>query len=170
MKTDVYLFISQNYELIKKTLKKELRKNRNLEFDEDVFHDTILKCMEKHSDMKFNNEEEFLSYIIVSFKTNLKREKLYAYNATKYDGEIDLTNLDIKDTNYNKNNIDIDIILDKIEKEFGEDIANKAYDWIICQLTIKEINEKYNCKNARYIIDKVKDFIERNYSRNDFLK
>ena len=67
MESDTLTFIGKNYELIKKSLKKELRKNRNLEFDEDVFHDTLLKCIEKYDEPKFQNDEEFIAYIIVSF-------------------------------------------------------------------------------------------------------
>ncbi|MBR6516381.1 MAG: sigma-70 family RNA polymerase sigma factor [Bacilli bacterium] len=168
MKTDVYLFISENYDLIKKTLKRELRNNRNLNFDEDIFHDTILRCMEKYSDVKFENEEEFIAYIIVSFKTNLKRDKLYAVNSKRYDGELEDYASEIKDNNNNKQNIDVNIILEEINNKFGEDVKNKTYDWLICQMTISEINKKYNCKNSRYIIDKIKEYIKQTYSINDF--
>lgn len=168
MESDTLLFIGNNYELIKKTLKKELRKNRNLEFDEDVFHDTLLKCIEKYDELKFQNDDEFIAYIIVSFKTNLKRDKLYAVNAKRYDGEIE----DFDSTfEYDepKLNMDTNILIEKINKVFGEDTKNKMVDWLINQLTIKEINKKYNCNNARYTIDKVKEYIKQNYSRKDFL-
>lgn len=169
MKSDAYLFISENYELIKKSLKRDLRNNKSLNFDEDVFHDTILKCMEKHSEINFNNDDEFIAYIIVSFKTNLKREKLYAVNSKRYDGEIEDFASEFRDNNNNNSNIDINLLMDKIFEKFGEDTKNKAYDSIVCQMTIQEINKKYKCKNARYTIDKVKIFIKENYSIEDFL-
>lgn len=168
MGADAYGFISSNYELIKKSVKRDLRGNRKLEFDEDVFHDTLLKCMEKYSDIKFNNDEEFISYIIVSFKTNLKRDKLYAVNSKRYDGEIEDFELEFKDISYEKTNIDIDNLINQINVEFGEDSKNKFSDWLINQLTIKDINEKYNCNNSRYIIDKIKEYIKENYNINDF--
>ena len=168
MESDTLLFIGKNYELIKKSLKKELRKNRNLEFDEDVFHDTLLKCIEKYNELKFQTDEEFIAYIIVSFKTNLKREKLYAVNAKRYDGEIEDFDSVFED-NDSKSNMDTNILIEKICKVFGEDTKNKMVDWLINQMTIEEINNKYNCNNARYTIDKVKKFIKQNYNRNDFV-
>jgi hypothetical protein len=168
MGADAYGFISSNYELIKKSVKRDLRGNRKLEFDEDVFHDTLLKCMEKYSDIKFNNDEEFISYIIVSFKTNLKRDKLYAVNSKRYDGEIEDFESEFKNISYEKTNIDIDNLINQINVEFGEDSKNKFVDWLINQLTIKDINEKYNCNNSRYIIDKIKEYIKENYNINDF--
>lgn len=168
MGADAYGFISSNYELIKKSVKRDLRGNRKLEFDEDVFHDTLLKCMEKYSDIKFNNDEEFISYIIVSFKTNLKRDKLYAVNSKRYDGEIEDFESEFKDISYEKTNIDTDNLINQINVEFGEDSKNKFVDWLINQLTIKDINEKYNCNNSRYIIDKIKEYIKENYNINDF--
>lgn len=168
MGTNTFLFISQQYELIKKSLKKDLRKSRNLDFDEDVFHDTLLKCVEKYEELDFKNDEEFISYIIVSFKTNLKRDKLYAVNSKRYDGEVEDFESEFKDNTNNYSNIDIDIIIEEINREFGEDDCNKFSDWLINQLTIQEINNKYNCKNARYIIDKIKNYIKENYNINDF--
>ena len=168
MRADAYVFISENYELIKKSLKKDLRRNRKLEFDEDIFHDTLLKCIEKYSEIKFKNDEEFISYIIVSFKTNLKRDKLYAVNSKRYDGDVEDFASEFRDSSNEKSNIDINIIIDEIETEFGEDSKNKFVDWLINQMPIKEINEKYNCNNSRYIIDKIKEYIKQNYNINDF--
>ena len=36
-----------------------------------------------------HNDEEFISYIIVSFKTYLKRGKLYAVNSKRYDDDVE---------------------------------------------------------------------------------
>lgn len=167
MRLNVNLFISEKYELIKKTLKKDLRGNRNLSFDEDIFHDTLLKCIEKYDEINFKTDEEFISYIIVSFKTNLKRDKLYAVNSKRYDGEIEYFASEFRDSNDNSD-IDINFLIEEIINNFDEESTNKFIDWLINQMTIKDINKKYNCDNSRYTIDKIKDYIKKNYNINDF--
>ena len=49
-----------------------------MEFDEDIFHDTLLACMEKVTD-----ESQFMNYLFISFKTNLSREKQYHRNSMR---------------------------------------------------------------------------------------
>lgn len=38
-------------------------------------------------------------------------------------------------------------------------------DWLENK-TIKEINETYNCKNSRYMIDKIKNYLKNQYNNN----
>lgn len=161
-------FINENYNEIKTLLKKECRKLKNLNFDEDVFHDTLIKCMIKNETLNLSNEK-FISYLIVSFKTNIKRNKQYFINSKRYDGEIEDFNACNNMKSFDKNNIDINKILEDVEKNFNEDVKNKFYDWCINQMTINEINNKYNCNNTRYLIDKVKKYIQKNYNIKDFI-
>ena len=127
------------------------------EFDEDIFHDTLLKCMDKFNTDDFN-EDEFMPYITTAFKMNVIRSHQYHDVAMRSDTEIENVNEVIDD----KHNIDYSIIIDDIKNKFGEDSCNKFLDWLDDK-SIKEINETYECNNSRYLIDKIKEYIKFKY-------
>ena len=64
-----------------------------------------------------------------------------------------------------KDNIDFNIILEDIKTTFGVENYDKFMDWLENK-TIQEINEAYNCKNSRYIIDKIKNYLKNQYNNN----
>lgn len=158
---DLNKYINTNYEQLRKMLKYEWRKMETTEFDEDIFHDTLIKCMDKFNDKEFI-ENDFKAYIVTSFKMNVIRSKQYHDNSMRSDTDIET--IDYEETN--QFNCDFVLILKDVKETFGSDSYEKFLDWLEDK-SIKEINEEYNCKNTRYLIDKVKEYIKSKYNIRD---
>lgn len=156
-------YVISNYDYIKTILQKEWFKMKRKEFNEDVFHDTLLKCMKKFETKKFI-EKEFMAYTVRSFQTNVLRYNLYFENSKRDSKEVTSIKKEISDNE----TIDFGLLYKKITTKYSQEYCNIFIDWIDGN-TIKELNKKYNRKNCRYIIDKVKRFIVQNYSRDDFV-
>lgn len=154
--------VESEYNYLRKCLQNEWKKYHKTEFDEDLFHDTIIKCMEQ-LDSKELTKNEIISYIVSSFKTNMLRDTKYARNSKKTEDDAYSILIPIND----KDKIDIGMVKDNIYKIFGEDKSNMFSDWL-SGMTIKEINEKYDTKKARYIIDDIKAYIKQHYKLDDF--
>lgn len=155
---DLNQFINTNYHNLYKMLKYEWRKMETSEFDEDIFHDTLIKCMDKFNDRKFD-ENEFKAYINSSFKMNVIRSKQYYDVSMKSDTDVET----LDSTVTMQFNCDFNTIIKDIKEKFGNESCEKFLDWLEDK-SIKEINEMYNCKNSRYLIDKIKDYIKDKYN------
>ena len=155
---DLNQFINTNYHNLYKMLKYEWRKMESSEFDEDIFHDTLIKCMDKFNDRKFD-ENEFKAYITSSFKMNVIRSKQYYDVSMKSDTDVET----LDSTVTMQINCDFNTIINDIKEKFGNESCEKFLDWLEDK-SIKEINEMYNCKNSRYLIDKIKDYIKNKYN------
>ena len=70
---DLTKFVNSQYKALHKMLKYEWRKMETSEFDEDIFHDTLLKCMDKFNNVDKFDENEFKAYITSAFKMNVIR-------------------------------------------------------------------------------------------------
>ena len=154
---DLNQFINTNYHNLYKMLKYEWRKMESSEFDEDIFHDTLIKCMDKFNDRKFD-ENEFKAYITSSFKMNVIRSKQYYDVSMKSDTDVET--LDSAVTM--QFNCDFNTIIKDIKEKFGNESCEKFLDWLEDK-SIKEINELHGCKNSRYTIDKIKQYIKNQY-------
>ena len=150
-------FINENYNSLKSMMKREWRKLESTSFDEDIFHDTLLKCMDKFEEKEFN-ENDFKAYLTQSFKINVVRERLYYNNNMRSDTDVEIIEKETFDVSY----IDVNTILENVKSKFGNENYEKFLDWLDDK-SIKEINEKHYCNNSRYIIDKIKDFIKKKY-------
>lgn len=158
MYTDVLnRYINSNYKSIKKMLKVEWRKMETSEFDEDIFHDTLIKCMDKFNDKDFI-EDEFRAYIVSSFKMNVIRSKQYYNVSMKSNDDVETLDSCIS----NKLNVDYNIIIRDVREMFGDENCEKFLDWLENK-SIKEINETYNCNNSRYLIDKIRNYVKDKY-------
>jgi hypothetical protein len=160
--TTIGYVVSKEYNRIRTCAKNEWKKYHTSTFDEDIFHDTIIKCMET-LDKKELQENEIMAYITSSFKTNILRDGQYARNVKKNGDDPLQMVIPISD----KPKIDIDIVKDDVTKNFTEQESEMFNDWLD-GMTIKEINEKYGSKKGRYIIDKIKEYIKSNYTLEDF--
>lgn len=159
---NLFNYINHNYNKIKTLLKKEWYKIKQTQFDDDIFHDTLLKCIEKFDNTNFV-ESEFMAYIVRSFQNNTLRNDMYFINTKRDEKEITT----IKQTIEYKDSIDIDMLYNNISSKFSLVYCKIFSDWLEGR-TIKDLNQKYNKTNCRYIIDKIKQYILQNYSRNDF--
>lgn len=158
---DINDYINKNYDNLKKILKKEYRKLETNEFDEDIFHETLIKCIDIFKTKESFEENDFIPYLVASFKTNVIRNTHYHSNSMR--SNVDIENID-NEIIY-KDNIDFNIILEDIKTTFGVENYDKFMDWLENK-TIQEINEAYNCKNSRYIIDKIKNYLKNQYNNN----
>lgn len=155
-------YINTKYDEIKSILKREWFKRKTIQFDEDIFHDTLIKCVEKFSKGCFE-ESEFMPYIIRSFQNNIVRNEMYFVNAKR--DKSDVTT--IKQPIFDSYNIDIKLVLETITKTFSELYCNIFLDWLD-GCTIKELNELYGRNNCRYVVDKIRKFILEKYNHNEF--
>lgn len=120
---------------------------KQIEWDDDVYSDTILKVYEKILQDGITDESEsgMLNYLFKAFMMNIKRDKQYSRNA------------------YRDNNIDAS---DELDKQFnGEDelelkIRRNVYDdWAVVYL-LQLVEKKFDslsfyCFRLYYIIPKM---------------
>lgn len=156
---DLTKFVNSQYKALHKMLKYEWRKMETSEFDEDIFHDTLLKCMDKFNNVDKFDENEFKAYITSAFKMNVIRSKQYYDVSMKSDTDVET----IDSTITMSFNCDFNIIIEDVKEKFGKENCEKFLDWLEDK-SIKEINEIYNCKNTRYIIDKIREYIKNEYN------
>ena len=101
-------FIANNYNKIKSNISKESIKKLNVELDEDIFHDTLLKCVKTCNKLDLTIDQ-LSSYIFISYKTNYLRELEYARNKNRDDVDLSL----IDDCKPDRLDIDYEKIKDK---------------------------------------------------------
>ena len=150
-------FIGENYESIKRKLKRVHNGYKEVLFDEDVFQDTILKVDESLKEKQFPNEV-YEKYFCESFKRNLLREKLYHFNSMT-DKVYDFEDIDISENKFIESEIDFKLVVETLKKEFGEKFTEIYIDWLK-GYKIKELIEKYEVKSCYYHINKMDDFIK----------
>ena len=144
-------FMETNYDILRNILLKEWRHRSNAPFDEDLFHDTLIKCMDKFPNSDEKSESDFIAYTVKAFQYNFCRKRLYHDVSKNVDAEVEHIQIESK----MKLDIDIDIVLEYVKSQFGELPALQFADWINDQ-TIKQLNAKYNCTNARHVIDRIR--------------
>ena len=151
-------YIGENYESIKRKLKRVHNGYKEVLFDEDVFQDTILKVNESLKDKQFT-KEVYEKYFCESFKRNLLREQLYHFNSMT-DKVDDFEDVDIPEEKFIEFEIDFELIVKTLKKEFGEELAEIYVDWLK-GYKIKELIEKYKVKSCYYHINKMNEFVKK---------
>lgn len=151
-------YINDNYDKFKCLLMAEWRKYSKMQFNEDIFHDTLLKCIERFSNETDKTDNDFKAYLVAAFKNNIFRDGAYHRNMKNVDMEVNSFKIPVNLTS----NLDIDLIIKSIEKVFDKTYALQFEDWINGS-TIQQINQKYNCTNARYNIDRMLKFCKKNF-------
>lgn len=139
-------FANEHYEDYKKKWAKYLY-DRQVDFDEDVFSDTILKVYDyiNTNGIKDDSDSGLANYWFKSFNTNIKREKQYSRNVNR-DKNIDATEELSKEMNG--------------EDELKIKIRRHVYeDWsIVYILRLVEDNFdsiSFHCFRLYYILDKM---------------
>ena len=156
---------------------------RNLEWNEDVYSDTILKVYDyiKHNGLKYTDEQGILNYWFKSFITNIKREKQYSRNV------------------YRDMNVDASMELDKEyngDEELQQKIRRQVYDdwvvvkilqiveqnfdtlsfrcfrlyYIVPKMTYQKLRELTNIKDCKKRVNMIKTWIRENININELNK
>jgi hypothetical protein len=117
---------------------KKIAKTHNVDFDEDVFMDTVIKCIDTFPTINAT-DNDVDNYFWVAFKRN----SISSTTRNKFRNAIDINDADdIIDDQYNED-IDIisDTIKDAVKTEFGEELYNA---WIlhVCEdYTYTDLND-----------------------------
>lgn len=149
-------YVQENYYKIRNILRNDFRKYNQLEdFNEDIFHDTLLKTIYTLGDAEV--DDSIISYFMTAYKTNFVRHKEYAYYKYKEDCEnildFDSEITDMSDT------LDIDFMYDAIKKHFGSEYTKYFKEW--CDgYSIAEIQERYGINDLYYRFKLIKKFIK----------
>ena len=148
--------IEREYETISKNYFKTVaNKNLSREDNEDIFHDTIIKC-DKLLEGKDINEDEMKSYLYKSLKTNGYRETEYYRNKEKVKCmPPEFNEPPVQETQY-----DLKQIQTYIRDKYGQnmlDIINKRIEGY----TIKELEESTGKTGLNYKINKILKKVRR---------
>lgn len=148
--------IEREYETVSKNYFKTVaNKNLSREENEDIFHDTIIKC-DKLLEGRDINEDEMKLYLYKSLRTNGYREAEYYRNKEKLNCEIpELNEPPTQETQY-----DLKQIQTFIRDKYGQDmldIINKRMEGY----TIKELEKSTGKKGLNYKINKILKKVRR---------
>jgi hypothetical protein len=125
-------------------------------FDEDIFHDTIMKCAEAYKDSD-TDIKKIKAYLWISYKTNLIN-KLERYKPMESLEE--LKDFDIIDIEYLP---EMDELLDVVQFElynkFDSDIVNAWFEHVVNNKTYEDIEKTFNIHNLHYQFKKIRNYI-----------
>lgn len=160
-------------------------REKQYDWDEDIFSDTILKCYESISKKgKLNDTSPYgiESYFFRSFKTNLQREKQYC-RVSKRDMNITSDNVfQLYDEYYNKEHMpEKTKLLNDLWKDFATlYILMKVEDnwdsehfllfklkYLVPQMTYKKLQEKTQAKKCRQKVVNVKNWVRENVKKQE---
>lgn len=154
-KSDVYLgWIAKIYNELKEGLNKESRKCWSKPLDEDIFHDTIIKCIDTCKENELT-PEQLKNYIFISYKRNYIREQEYARNKNRSDlpEGYDISVLD-------DINIDYEFVKKKVIEVFGEDEWRLFEDYIYGS-KVSDIERDNSEKGLYYRFNKIKNYVKK---------
>lgn len=169
---------------------KEFCRLNNLDWDYDIFSETILKCYEIIGRKGLANKTPYgiESYFFMSFRNNIKRERQYARN-TKRDLNIDSDSIDsLYEEYYNAHHsssakkVYTDLFKDyatlyimlAVEKNFDQECFYLFRLKTLGNMTYKQIKEKTNIKAIRKKVLEVSTWVKQNITkemiRNSFTR
>lgn len=174
--------INDNYDILKRKFTKACR-DLQLELDDDVFQDTILKCYEsiqKKKRLNDNSPYGIESYFFQALKQNIKRSKQYAY-VQKKDANITSDNVHLlyeEWSNANKTSAKEKLasdlykdfavlyILKMVELNFDEECFYLfRLKYLMPEMTYKRLAEKTKIKKVREKVCQVKQWIRENITK-----
>ena len=155
--------------------------DKNYEFDEDIFQDTILKCYNliKRKGLEDISDKGIENYFFMSFKQNLQREKQYARNQKRDGNVVDLSGayssyLETLLTQREKLKADLYkdyaclYLLSKAEEHFDYEhfylFRLKTFDKT---MTYQKLQEKTGLKGVRQKVVDVKNWLKQNVKQSE---
>lgn len=156
----IFTLVESKYDKIKQQFTIAVKKSLKADFNEDVFHDTILKCSEKEWSEDVT-EEDLLNYLFMAYRTNLIREGQYACNKYTVITD-DFPDIPLNDIEENYDYYDlIDKIKSYIIKQYNAKTFEECYDRVVYGKSIKKLEKEYQDTNLRYKLDKIKKEVKK---------
>lgn len=175
-------FANDNYNDLKKKWRKYLY-DRQIDFDEDVYSETILKVYDYISSngIKDDSESGFANYWFRAFNINIKREKQYSRNINR-DCNIDAYEALDKETNGD------DELQMKIRRQVFDDwsvvyilrLVEDNFDsisfhcfrlyYVLDKMTYQRLREITKVKDAKKRVVTIKNWLKDNLTKKDLEK
>lgn len=180
-------YINDNYEILKNKYKTMCVQNQ-LNWDEDVFSNTILSCynaINKKGKLDDTSNQGIENYFFRSFKQNVQRERQYCrvskrdlnYNSDSINLAYENWYNDTKDTAINKIRSDLYkdfatlYIMHRVEDEFdAEHFRLFNLKTLIPDMTYKKLQEKTKCTSCRQKVIDVRNWVRNNVSKEEIKK
>ena len=177
-------YINDNYSrLVNTALLMFNNSKKKIEFSEDIFNDTIIKCyelLEKKKSMKDESPKGMDNYFLKSLYLNTMMEKRYAY-VKKRSHDIDvnsvLSSRDNGDSQVQsklvkdlKTDFSVLYIMMQVEEHFDQQHFYLYRLKTLCEMTYKDICNKTQIKGARNMIIEVRTWIQNNIKKEDIDK
>lgn len=174
--------ISDNYEYIKEGFRMSCQKEMT-DFDEDIFHDTILNCYKSIQTRGLTDltEQGMKNYLFKSFKMNIKRESVYARNSKRDSMDSDALNeyLDKIDgtTDTNEkirrqllNDYSVVYILHRVEDNF-DSVSFYCFrlKWLMPGMTYERLRQITKVKDCKKRCIDIMKWLRENVNKEDIL-
>lgn len=176
--------ISIRYNEIKEGFIMECRKTMT-DFDEDIFHSTIINCYNtiKLKGLTDLTEQGMKNYLFRSFKMNTKREALYMRNARR-DNNISGSDAMIV---YERNGLEDETTDEKVRKQLLDDysvvyilnMVENNFDiisfycfrlkWLIPKMTYQRLREITKVKDCKKRCIDIMKWLKENVNKEDIL-
>lgn len=176
--------ISMKYNEIKDGFTMECRKSMT-DFDEDIFHSTIISCYNtiKLKGLSDLTEQGMKNYLFRAFKINTKREALYMRNAKR---DPNISGSDAMSI-YEKNGLNDETTDEKIRKQLLNDYSvvyilkrvEENFDtisfycfrlkWLIPKMTYQKLREITKVKDCKKRCIDIMKWLKENINKGDIL-
>lgn len=134
---DINDFITKNYSRLAKLCP-----------DEDIFHDTLIKCI-----THYDGVSEPENYIRHAYKINTIREKQYSYNKCRSDAEI-------PESHYSESFAELDNILSILNSNFNNTLVSLYIKHKEGE-PVDKLEQNYNMKSLYYKFKAIDNFISK---------
>lgn len=176
--------ISVRYNEIKEGFIMECRKTMT-DFDEDIFHSTIINCYNtiKLRGLTDLTEQGMKNYLFRSFKMNTKREALYMRNARR---DNNISGVDAMSV-YERNGLEDETTEEKVRKQLLDDysvvyilnMVENNFDiisfycfrlkWLIPKMTYQRLREITKVKDCKKRCIDIMKWLKENVNKEDIL-
>lgn len=155
----LFKILSEKYNKIKTDFSRSYKFSTGEELDEDIFHNTILKCSEVEK-LETMSESAILDYLYRAFRQNMMREKQYHRNKMT-DPITEDTEINVfQDENFSEN-YDYIKLTKYLNQTYGEKLVELLFMWKIDGYSIKELEKKFNIVNLNRKLNKIIKDIKR---------
>jgi hypothetical protein len=155
---------------------------KKIEFSQDIFNDTIIKCyerLEKKQSMKDSSPKGMDNYFLKSLYLNTMMEKRYAYIKKRSDVDV---NAFLKQQENGDKEVHSKLVHDlytdfsvlyimlEVEQHFDNDHFYLYRLKTLCEMTYKDICNSTKIKGARNMILEVREWVKNNIRKEDIDK